>query len=211
MIDQTEEANSKKELQVELRLGLLPSIRDQLINLRQIIDLESDFSQQDPTSRYQLVCGIQSDIVVTYNQIKSALFTICPASAKFTKINRLVTDDQDLEELKFYRLHGIACHVGDDFLATSSPILYFFEKSYQFIHRLKSTGKTPDDELSFSDDHLYFSEDELYFARKKVIRSIYSALAGIESAIEWLRGSELDMIQDEWTLQIDTLDTFGGL
>ncbi|KNE92527.1 hypothetical protein PSTG_14037 [Puccinia striiformis f. sp. tritici PST-78] len=71
MIDQTEEANSKKELQVELRSGLLPSMRDQLINLRQIIDLESDFSQQDPTSRYQLVCGIQSGIVVTYNQIKT--------------------------------------------------------------------------------------------------------------------------------------------
>ncbi|KAH9471441.1 hypothetical protein MJO28_002689 [Puccinia striiformis f. sp. tritici] len=211
MIDQTEEANSKKELQVELRSGLLPSMRDQLINLRQIIDLESDFSQQDPTSRYQLVCGIQSGIVVTYNQIKSALFTICPASAKFTKITRLVTDDQDLEELKFYRLHGIACHVGDDFLATTSPILHFLEKSYQFIYRLKRTGETPDDELYISDDHLYFSEDELYFARKNVIRSIYSALAGIESAIEWLRGSELDMIQDEWTLQIDTLDTFGGL
>ncbi|KAH9452637.1 hypothetical protein Pst134EB_016591 [Puccinia striiformis f. sp. tritici] len=138
----------------------------------------------EPLSTLQSILMIQSQLDHTLNQFPSALQRI---GRVMSTLRSGRTNDQYLKEFKYFRGGGLF------YLYTSRVIkelVKLFKQSYRLIRQMG---------LSFERNH---DPTRIDATRQLILEHTSSACKEIDSAIEWLEGSEFDLVQWDWPSEI---------
>jgi hypothetical protein len=182
-----------QDLLDSMKRCLLPQLNDQLTTLSDLL-FPSDFWKQPEITRKR-VLDSQSELENTLDQIKSIIATLCPAPRGLMVLipSRMQTLDQDLEALKFYRLQrlkskfneGLLCHVN---LLFSWALILF--------HRIKLVP-----------NKVKPSEFDGWTCREDFANRVCLASKAIDSIIKIIECSELDLVQQQWAVDLQHIDT----
>ncbi|KAI7953208.1 hypothetical protein MJO29_008839 [Puccinia striiformis f. sp. tritici] len=102
--------NAKRNLVVQIQSSHLPRLRQLIATL-----LKQHYPFELPGTsfeNYWLRSETYSELEGALENIYASSQTLCPTPAKSSSIR---TNDKDLEEIKFYRLHGLASHLDGEF------------------------------------------------------------------------------------------------
>ncbi|OAV87294.1 hypothetical protein PTTG_29493 [Puccinia triticina 1-1 BBBD Race 1] len=183
-----EQLNVKKDLLSKLRSNLLPQLRHHTTTLSRSLD--PDRLQQDPGLHLKIILELQSDIDQTLNQVAFTIYAVCPdpESSLTTRIN-----DRHLKEFKFFRTDGLHCRIADEFCPELCSI---FSEGKDLIQQMElSTTKYP------HATHIASSTESIKYRT-------WCALFEIDSAIEWLEGSEFDLVRRDWPMEVRGINQY---
>ncbi|KAH9452212.1 hypothetical protein MJO28_008912 [Puccinia striiformis f. sp. tritici] len=216
------ETNFKRDLVVQLKSTLLPELRRHIVTLTELLKPESFL--KEPGTKLKLISETQIELDRTLDQMFSAIGVLCPGvhQVSFTGIN-----DQHLNELKHYRLYGlhkeltidfpqVFRHFCDDSISLIHQLTLSAgdstldgDDSSSLIHQLTlSTGDfTFDGDDSSSLIHqlplstrnsTFKSHDDVDSTRDYILDDVSHCHVSIDSMINWLEGSEFDIVQLAW-------------
>lgn len=171
-----DQLNLKQDLLLQLHSILLPQLRQQILTLFQALEVSK--LRQEPGLQLKTILETQRQLDPTLDQIFSASYIVCPEPIDPTSR----TNDQHLKELKSYRLDGLY-HLLVEFLPKAANLFFNY---YQLIRELKLTN-----ERLHGWDHVAFS-------KKDLVQATRAALQAIKSIINWLKGSEVEIVLDEF-------------
>ncbi|KAA1064314.1 hypothetical protein PGTUg99_012829 [Puccinia graminis f. sp. tritici] len=170
----------KKGLLVQLQTSLLPQLQQHVITISQLTN-PSDL-RKEPASSFKRMLEIQSDLTTILDQISHATDTIC-SEQLYLSHPSVRRNDQYLNELKPYKLEGLHHRLTTFFL---QELYNVFDSSYQTIQQLEFSTKKYNDRIDLTD------------ARDTMIEAVDECLECIELALDWLKGSEFDNVQEDW-------------
>ncbi|KAH9457414.1 hypothetical protein Pst134EA_021291 [Puccinia striiformis f. sp. tritici] len=177
--------NYKKAFLNQLETDLLPLLRSLLEHFSFLLD--PFVLQVLPGPALKLILQTQSALKVTLNNSKSMFYTLCPE-----RVGRICkqTDDQHDEELKIFRLSGL------DSLLTDilTDLCSVCTASSELIWQLGLSTETCN------------QPEDLTDTRARLTREICRSKIHINWTIRWLKGSELELVQQDWTNQFDEID-----
>ncbi|KAH9452202.1 hypothetical protein Pst134EB_016158 [Puccinia striiformis f. sp. tritici] len=171
----------KKKLFVELHLRTLPQLREQITNLSQSLDPHAML--EDPCSQLKLISAIQEKVHNLLDDVSCAVYWLCPHRSKYPSIGR---NDQHMEEFKPYRLHGLY-HQLSEFLL--DHIMDLSHQACELIEQLDLSMDT------------YFGKVDVARARELVLLEESRFMKSVDPVIDWLKGSELDIVQIGWSTE----------
>ncbi|POW21203.1 hypothetical protein PSHT_02660 [Puccinia striiformis] len=177
-----EAAELNKDLRNRVHSNLFPILRHQIIIASRALDPIN--LSGEPLSTLQSILMIQSQLDHTLNQFPSALQRI---GRVMSTLRSGRTNDQYLKEFKYFRGGGLF------YLYTSRVIkelVKLFKQSYRLIRQMG---------LSFERNH---DPTRIDATRQLILEHTSSACKEIDSAIEWLEGSEFDLVQWDWPSEI---------
>ncbi|EHS62519.1 uncharacterized protein PGTG_20640 [Puccinia graminis f. sp. tritici CRL 75-36-700-3] len=181
-----EQVNMEKDLLTELRSDLLPQLGRQITDL--VPPLDPARLKEDPGLQLRIVSGIQAELEQTLQQIRSALSILCPDPLPSERIR---TNDQHLDGLKSFRREGLHYRIIEEILP---DVMCLFHQSETLILQMKlSTNKA-------------LQYPCIAVTREQIIEYASSALEGIQGGIQWLEGSEFDLVQYDWPNEICGMD-----
>ncbi|KAA1105979.1 hypothetical protein PGT21_025457 [Puccinia graminis f. sp. tritici] len=181
-----EQVNMQNDLLTELRSDHLPQLGRQITDL--VPALDPARLKEDPGLQLQIVLGIQAELEQTLHQIQSALSILCPGPLPSEIIR---TNDQHLKGLKSFRREGLHYRIIEEMLP---DVICIFHQSETLILLMKlSTKKAP-------------RHPGIALTRENIIEYESSALEGIRMGIQWLEGSEFDLVQYHWPNEIRGMD-----
>ncbi|EFP79333.1 hypothetical protein PGT21_023409 [Puccinia graminis f. sp. tritici] len=181
---QIDQSEVKRDLLHDLRSNLLPQLGGQIINL--LLLLDPNRLREDPGGHLKLILGIQSELDQTLSRIESATFSYPHATEPLS--DSIEFKDQDLKEIKWFRLDGLYWRINGEFLVVVTRI---FLESNELLQQMK---------LSTTEFH---DQPDIDYTREQIVYYASSSLEGIELAIEWLDGSEFDLVQIDWPSEND--------
>ncbi|KAA1127121.1 hypothetical protein PGTUg99_023491 [Puccinia graminis f. sp. tritici] len=166
-----ENINWKRDHWDRLRSNLLPLIEQQLITLSQF--LEPNHLQKEPEFTFNLIVGVQSQLVQTFDQIRSAILILWPKLPEELQSNRI--NDQEFKELKRFRVRGLHRMITEEVLPEFNKL---FRCSYHLI-----TGTQARSSLQ----------------HKRITIFTSSSRNAIKRTIVWLERSECEfLVQNYW-------------
>ncbi|WAR63422.1 hypothetical protein PtB15_17B21 [Puccinia triticina] len=177
------EAEFKPVLLDQLQFHLLPLLLRQITSLAQSLNRFSLINDPGPT--LQLILEIQAELEPTIDHIQSNITTIFPGS--ISSPHR--ADDNHLGVFKSYRLGYLKCLFNQSGLLFNLRIISL--RGYELIQEIKLSSEKPEDKSG--DDPPPPDELGNYLQR---------TLHLINSAIMYVKGSELDIAQEFWRLQL---------
>ncbi|KAI9630037.1 hypothetical protein KEM48_012320 [Puccinia striiformis f. sp. tritici PST-130] len=186
-----QEALSAKQVKVKrvlinlLQSSLLPLLHQQFTTLSLSLP-PFDFSEE-PVSQLKYILQIHSELDNTLDQIVSVISAVCPDPLYAS--NR--TDDQHLNEFKSYRLHGLKKKFHE---MMTDEVCQIFHQAVQLIQQTKPSTETPVDQA--------YTDSLRGCLREETFRTCDS----IDSIVNWLRGSELDIAQGPWKDELIEID-----
>ncbi|KAI9610243.1 hypothetical protein KEM48_002604 [Puccinia striiformis f. sp. tritici PST-130] len=124
----------KRDLFAQLKSSLLPELRQHVIALTELVKL--DVSLSGPTEKFGPLLTSQAGLARNIlDRISSVIRILCPDGqiTSFTGIN-----DQHLNELKPYRLHGLYLELASSLFRVFRP---FCSDCQDLIHRLTSSTR----------------------------------------------------------------------
>lgn len=172
------EVGIRAELLDQLLSKRLPSLQRHLFALSNAL-LDHSERPLKPVSKLQLVVKVLSKIELTMNEIKFYIASISP-----NLISEDVGDDRDFGRLKFFR----CCRLSLRIYEVASPVCEF----------LRTTG-------SFIDQsgHAFDQEPQ---KKSQVFRMTNACSEAIDTAIKYVDKSDINLIQDEWDVNIHSID-----
>ncbi|POW08873.1 hypothetical protein PSTT_07219 [Puccinia striiformis] len=168
---------SKERLLNDLQYHLLPALRLHLANISRL--LTPSYLCVGFESKIKRVLAIQLEIERTIDPIKSHINLLCPERSISATANR--ADDQHLKQFKSYRLRSLRAQ----FTEASTFIFRTFVEAFKILEDL-IVGPVSYQNMP------YFPGDFL----------IDRAFEYIDSTIECIKGSELDIVQCFWRLEL---------
>ncbi|KAI7938246.1 hypothetical protein MJO28_015166 [Puccinia striiformis f. sp. tritici] len=168
---------SKERLLNDLQYHLLPALRLHLANISRL--LTPSYLCVGFESKIKRVLAIQLEIERTIDPIKSHINLLCPERSISATANR--ADDQHLKQFKSYRLRSLRAQ----FAEASTFIFRTFVEAFKILEDLIIRP------VSYQ-NMPYFPGDFL----------IDRAFEYIDSTIECIKGSELDIVQCFWRLEL---------
>ncbi|KAA1071369.1 hypothetical protein PGT21_005220 [Puccinia graminis f. sp. tritici] len=186
-----DQLNFKRGLLNQLHSHLLPALGRQIESLSRFLDPSR--LRSEPGLTLNLILSIQSELDHTLKQIQSALYIVCPYSAASTSTR---TNDQHRREFKSFRIDGMFDLIAK--YSTMTAMSLMFKEANALLKQLDLSTKPYEAyELDYPDiPSLVFSIADNTTDSWKVI----------ESSIEWLQGSELDLVQLRWPEEIRAID-----
>ncbi|KAA1092705.1 hypothetical protein PGT21_011759 [Puccinia graminis f. sp. tritici] len=160
---------SKKELLTELGSSLLPLLKQQVASLTQALE-DPDMLRQDPGPTLELILEIQPKLAQNWDQIIRTMNHIMPLEGPQPD----PAIDQNLKEFKPYRLRNLATSIRGDL---KMQLQYFLSSSRLVI-----------EEIELTRDHRATS----------IGCDSYELDNSIDSALEWSKVSELDLLNGCW-------------
>ncbi|KAA1085116.1 hypothetical protein PGTUg99_006298 [Puccinia graminis f. sp. tritici] len=182
-IDQSEE---KRDLLNDLRSNLLPQLGRQIIQLLLLLDPHR--LREDPGGHLKLILDIQLELDQTLSRIQSATFTYPHAAAQPPSDSIEFMQHSNLKELKWFRVDGLYWRINGELRGVVTRI---FLESNELLQQMK---------LSTAEFH---DQPDIDYTREQIVYYASSSLEGIELAIEWLDGSEFDLVQIDWPSEND--------
>ncbi|KAI7950152.1 hypothetical protein MJO28_008973 [Puccinia striiformis f. sp. tritici] len=168
--------NAKRNLVVQIQSSHLPRLRQLIATL-----LEQHYPFEllgTSFENYWLRSETYSELEGALENIYASSQTLCPTPAKSSSIR---TNDKDLEEIKFYRLHGLASHLDGEF---TTRIVAMMSTCSRLL------------------EPMFVTTDPTERFRGEVSRCFES----IEDSQKWLNDSELHIVQCEWPNQKDKIN-----
>ncbi|KAI9624849.1 hypothetical protein H4Q26_016624 [Puccinia striiformis f. sp. tritici PST-130] len=170
---------SKEKRLNDLQFHLLPALHLQFADLSNL--LRPSCLQVGDLLKFKRILGIQDDIERTIDEIQSHINILCAQGSVYTTANR--ADDQHLKQLKSVRLHSIRAQ----FLAAFPFIFLIFCDAFRLLIDLTINPEPFKTSPHFPGDYLI--EETFYY---------------IDWTIECIKGSELDLAQCFWRLDLKT-------
>ncbi|KNF01170.1 hypothetical protein PSTG_05524 [Puccinia striiformis f. sp. tritici PST-78] len=172
----------------QLQSNLLPLLHQQLTSLSGLLD-HSDLQGDHLDSTLRSILVIQMEIEDSLDQIKGALYILCPEKPDEVVPNQ--TDDQHDEHIKLFRLHGL-------------NKLFTFQLFNNLRLRFWGSRRLIE-QLGLAREECHYPIDILSSRR---IFSGYSDLieSTLRKAIKWINGSELDNLQERWSIHLMDID-----
>ncbi|KAI7937620.1 hypothetical protein MJO29_014935 [Puccinia striiformis f. sp. tritici] len=172
---------SKEKRLNDLQFHLLPALHLQFADLSNL--LRPSCLQVGDLLKFKRILGIQDDIERTIDEIQSHINILCAQGSVYTTANR--ADDQHLKQLKSVRLHSIRAQ----FLAAFPFIFLIFCDAFRLLIDLTINPEPFKTSPHFPGDYLI--EETFYY---------------IDWTIECIKGSELDLAQCFWRLDLKNFD-----
>ncbi|KAH9444599.1 hypothetical protein MJO28_013373 [Puccinia striiformis f. sp. tritici] len=183
-----EKGSMRRKLLHRLHSRLLPILRYQVKRLLRLLDLTN--LRKRTHIQFKLISELQLKIDPALDQIISAFHTISPQIVH----ERAKPNDQHFKELKNFRLRRLDFYVMDELFRELSGL---FDESCDLIQRLR-----------LSKEKQKFTRDVTVTSiRESLVKQAHLCCNLIESAIQWLKGSEFDIIQVDWRRDLDRIDT----
>ncbi|KNE94697.1 hypothetical protein PSTG_11971 [Puccinia striiformis f. sp. tritici PST-78] len=176
-----DQANLKQQ-SLEALTSHLPLLAQQLIKLS--LSLDSAQFSENPGPTLKLILSIQSELDRTLDQIQSALHALYPIPPQ-SRCTR--TNDQHHKGLKSFRLKGLYYRIEGPLLENVGSI---FMHSHGFLHAPK---------LTTEDLQLQTAEASI---RDQMTGFMLASSEEIKLAIEWLEGSEFNLVQKQWPMEL---------
>ncbi|KAI7936333.1 hypothetical protein MJO29_015636 [Puccinia striiformis f. sp. tritici] len=180
----SETIESKKQNRNPLRYQILPLLQHQITSLS--LSLEPARLWKEPVSTFELILGLQSQFNQFLDLLQSALESLC---AVIYSSDSGRTNDHDLKELKYYRGEGLHTLITHRMLRT---LIVLFKESQNLIKQMTFEADDPPPLIELN--------------RKSIIEHTSATSEGIQSTIEWLDGSELDLVQWDWPRELYIID-----
>ncbi|POW06408.1 hypothetical protein PSHT_10377 [Puccinia striiformis] len=168
--------NAKRNLVVQIQSSHLPRLRQLIATL-----LKQHYPFELPGTsfeNYWLRSETYSELEGALENIYASSQTLCPTPAKSSSIR---TNDKDLEEIKFYRLHGLASHLDGEFTTRIVAMMFTCSRLLE---------------------PMFVTTDPTERFREEVSRCFES----IEDSQDWLNDSELRIVQCEWPNEKDKIN-----
>ncbi|POV96559.1 hypothetical protein PSTT_15578 [Puccinia striiformis] len=168
--------NAKRNLVVQIQSSHLPRLRQLIATL-----LKQHYPFELPGTsfeNYWLRSETYSELEGALENIYASSQTLCPTPAKSSSIR---TNDKDLEEIKFYRLHGLASHLDGEFTTRFVAMMFTCSRLLE---------------------PMFVTTDPTERFREEVSRCFES----IEDSQDWLNDSELRIVQCEWPNEKDKIN-----
>ncbi|KAI7950151.1 hypothetical protein MJO28_008972 [Puccinia striiformis f. sp. tritici] len=179
----TDQPGMELDAALQLHLWTLPELRRQIVTILDLLDPHKFL--KDPGSRLRLILEIQSELSHTLDRIIIyAIHILCPLPIYSPSGRR---DDQHLQECKQFRLRGLHDHLTQALLRAINIVCY---ESDFLIQQLILSTDTKD-----GDSHVALS-------RKCLLLRESPLMTSIESGIEWLKGSDFDIVQIGWSKEV---------
>ncbi|POW21865.1 hypothetical protein PSHT_01869 [Puccinia striiformis] len=180
----------------QLQSNLLPLLHQQLTSLSGLLD-HSDLQGDHPDSTLRSILVIQMEIEDSLDQIKGALYILCPEKPDEVVPNQ--TDDQHDEHIKLFRLHGL-------------NKLFTFQLFNNLRLRFWGSRRLIE-QLGLAREECHYPIDILSSRR---ILSGYSDLieSTLRKAINWINGSEPILMSETFNVNFRhglLLETFNQL
>ncbi|KAH9453503.1 hypothetical protein Pst134EA_024370 [Puccinia striiformis f. sp. tritici] len=178
----------KRDAYNQLHLRLLPTLGHQIEDLLRLLKPSNLY--RGPRSKLNLVLELQLSIDTTLDEILSLFHMIFPEDVS-ARADR--ASDQHFKELKHFRLSNLDSW---KMRPLFKKLIKLFEDSYDLIQRLWLSSERP----------------KLRSTRRTptTIESLLIRARGcdesIELAIQWLKGSEFDIIKDDWIWGIEDIN-----
>ncbi|KAH9452128.1 hypothetical protein KEM48_002008 [Puccinia striiformis f. sp. tritici PST-130] len=181
-----DDLETKRLLLTQLELSLLPSLQNQLDSYLTSLDIQDDLRNLEPNC--ELTCEFLSRLEQTLDQTRE-----CVESAALDVIP-IGTHDHHLKELKAFRCTTLMSSIS----SFTYGLQTLFEMSILFVHKWHDWTRDPESTecqqlASFWKDYARRSGTEC----NKTIRQAYKVL----------KGSDLDIIQDEWQEKAESLNS----
>ncbi|KAH9448190.1 hypothetical protein Pst134EB_022174 [Puccinia striiformis f. sp. tritici] len=183
----TDPVEIKKALLLKLEASLLPLLRQHLTALSDSLELSGLRNQPGP--RLKLILNIQLALEHTSDQIKSALYTLCPE--RLDSVPYLTNDAHD-EGAKLFRLCGLDELLTESVFNDMNGVLRDCSRLILQLGLSTEIWKYPD----WTDT-----------TRGRLERCTIGCQNGIDETIRWLSGYELDLVRQRWP---DDNNSIGG-
>ncbi|KAA1101100.1 hypothetical protein PGT21_007003 [Puccinia graminis f. sp. tritici] len=181
-VDELEESAWKEMLLTRVESNLLPLLERQLTILSSSLNTDKLIEETEPKLKH--ITLIQKEIETTIDHIHFFIAAVCPEP--ISAPNRF--DDQHLKRLKSYRLHCLKAI----FVKTVSDICRVFQAADELLEHLKMK--------------LLEGFEGRLENRFLVSWHNEEAVRLIETAIESIKGSDLDVAQNEWQWELEGTD-----
>jgi hypothetical protein len=161
-------------------------LTQQLTSLSELLDPSLLQSQPGPTLK--LILDIQSGIRESLDEIKDVFHKIprCPRISSKSRV-----DDRHLRDFKDFRTIGLEKQIKDLVLENQT----LFRISEDLILQLKLSSNEPK----------FPTEPE--WIRKRIIDCTTASSEATKRLIQWIEGSELDVVQQSWMSYIRSIDS----
>ncbi|POW15895.1 hypothetical protein PSTT_01845 [Puccinia striiformis] len=180
-----------RDLLHRLASTLLPLLGTQIARLSLLLNPISLLERT--SSQFKLVLDHQLVLDQTLDQIISVFHTICPDRESAP----VEPNDQHFQEFKSFRLHGLNSCME---LPLFANLLDCFRGSYELIQHLDLSTKK------------YKHHNELAYTIKSCAGWLDFCQTSINDVIQWITGSEIDIIQGDWSEELgdieETLEKF---
>ncbi|KAI7945810.1 hypothetical protein MJO29_012198 [Puccinia striiformis f. sp. tritici] len=196
-----DELDLRKDISNRLRSNLLPQLRQQLSILSEYLDPTR--LEIEPESTLELILDKQSELYTTLHQIVDALNNLRSESDPLVEsLER--EDDGHLKEFKGFRMVGLDNRFGDLLQATTSV----FKQSQKLIRKLElSTQDSQSPSSDSSDlDESPATPADIAWIREQMIDSTRCSDEAARCMIEWIEGSDTQLIQYFWNHSLCFID-----
>ncbi|KNF06823.1 hypothetical protein PSTG_00136 [Puccinia striiformis f. sp. tritici PST-78] len=170
------EIESKEVLYDRLHQCLLPLLWQHITTLEALLDAEG--LQREPVSKLKLLSKLASEIDRNLTQVISAVIVICPETLSEAEAEA-EADDHQLKQFKVYRLVELRKMMYEHVLTVGRV----FYETHEHIQR-----------LGLSTSSRWFDDEE----GSAIEQATMEALDNIETFIEDLKRSDLDIADDVW-------------
>ncbi|KAI9610244.1 hypothetical protein KEM48_002605 [Puccinia striiformis f. sp. tritici PST-130] len=179
---------SKKKATFQLHSSILPGLRSQIVTLSDLTD--PDDLSKAPGSQLKLISDVQSELNHTLDQIISAISILYAQPPDPLTIRG---NDGHLEECKYFRLNNFLHYLADFLLEDIKPVC---SASSELIEKLKLS----------TDPDQFNSDVYVVRVREDLLERKSDFLASIDGVIQWLTGTDFDIVQLDWKNEILVLD-----
>ncbi|KAH9462939.1 hypothetical protein MJO28_008932 [Puccinia striiformis f. sp. tritici] len=178
----------KKKATFQLHSSILPGLRSQIVTLSDLTD--PDDLSKAPGSQLKLISEVQSELNHTLDQMILAI-SILHAQPPDSSI--MGSNDGHLEECKYFRLNNFLHGLADFLLVDIGPVC---AASSKLIGKLKL----------ITDPDQFNSDVYVVRVREDLLERKSDFLASIDGVIQWLTGTDFDIVQLGWKNEILVLD-----
>ncbi|POW20454.1 hypothetical protein PSHT_03535, partial [Puccinia striiformis] len=196
-----DELDMRKDISNRLRSNLLPQLRQQLSILSEFLDptrlqIESELT-------LELISENQSELDTTLHEIEDALNNLRSESDSLV-IPSEREDDGNLKEFKGFRMIGLDKRFGDLLQATTSV----FRQSQKLIRKLELSTQDSHTPSSYTPDmdESQSSAADIAWIREQITDSTRSSDEAARCMIEWIEGSDTQLIQYFWNHSLCFID-----
>ncbi|KAI7950123.1 hypothetical protein MJO28_008944 [Puccinia striiformis f. sp. tritici] len=187
----------KKKATFQLHSSILPGLRSQIVTISDLTD--PDDLSKAPGSQLKLISDVQSELNHTLDQIISATSILY---AQPPDPLTIPGNDGHLEERKYFRLNNFLHYLADFLLEDIGPVC---SASSELIEKLKLS----------TDPDQFKSDVFVVWVREDLLERKSDFLASIDGVIQWLTGTDFDIVQLDWKNEIlvldELLETIGDL
>ncbi|KAI7950158.1 hypothetical protein MJO28_008979 [Puccinia striiformis f. sp. tritici] len=178
----------KKKATFQLHSSILPGLRSQIVTISDLTD--PDDLSKAPGSQLKLISEVQSELNHTLDQM---LLAISILYAQPPDPLTIPGNDGHLEERKYFRLNNFLHYIADFLLVDIGPVC---SASSELIGKLKL----------ITDPDQFNSDVYVVRLREDLLERKSDFLTSIDGVIQWLTGTDFDIVQLDWKNEILVLD-----